>query len=399
MKYNQQASPFTAMHDSNRRRVLEEVLRGERVTRQEIKERTGLTHATVSRITREFIQAGVLRDGDKVRERGMGRRRVEVNINVSAGYVVGICLSAFQRSVSVVDVEGRRCMEHHIPASIMHSPLQVVQFIGDAVDRIAREERIPRSRILGAGVVVAGSVTEPDGAVTHAPLLSWTNVPLGRLLRDRLEIGVSIRNVADALCLACLDRLYAKDGSGLQLFLVHVAVGMGGSLMIGGHLVNRRGDEGWIASVPAALPPTSPGERLGDLVSGRAILAQINAQAGRLDRHAEDAEIAERLVSAVATANQHDGTEREVFARAGERLGSVLGIVTAAVLPDVLILAGPVSRAQSFRERAEASYRNIRRMLDDKPVEVVGNPSSYLEAAENLGLREYLLEGLLSRPG
>jgi predicted NBD/HSP70 family sugar kinase len=387
------------MHDRNRKSILTEILRGARITRQDIKERTGLTHATVSRITRDFIEAGLMREGDKVIDLGAkGRRRVEFKINADAGFVVGICLSAFQKAVSIVDVEGRQRYRESIPEDVIDDPEGTVEFIGGIIDRWIAESDLPGVRILGAGVVVAGSVDHFAGDIVEAPLLRWTNVPIRTLLSDRLKLEVVVQNVADGLCLACLDRLYREAAARFHMFLVHVAVGMGASLMIDRRAVRRRGDEAWISRIPVVLTGKCAGNdgRLGDVVSGKAILSTLDELEHGVDDVRASDPITVRLENAVRAANTGSQAATRTFLEAGRLLGQVLGLLTASYRPDVLILAGPVALAEPFRQGVEEGYREFWSLIDDSPIDVVMNPMTYLDAAENLGLREFLVPGLLS---
>src|SRR5690606_33718192 len=226
----------------NRHRVLVAILSGERGTRQDIRSLTGLTAATVSQITREFINAGRVIEGDRLNERqGKGRRRGAADVNPHSGDIVEVCLSAFERSVSILDLRRERRWLEYIPTKEMVSAKHAVNFIGQAVNRYLAATRTARKRILGAGVVVAGSVNRTEGRIVHAPLLKWDDFPLMERLRSRLGCRVAVSNVAEGLCLAGLD-LFQPPTDGRHMFLVHVAVGMGATLMIDGRLVHRRGD-------------------------------------------------------------------------------------------------------------------------------------------------------------
>jgi len=399
MTKRKKPSPIRQMHDQNRISVLVEVLRGDSVTRQEIQQRTGLTHATVSRITRSFINSGLIYEGDTVNgSSSLGRRRIELKVNSDAGFVIGVCLSAFIKYVSIVDVVGRRKWEEDIPADVAVSPSRTIDFIVDTISRHVNCGHFSLDRLLGIGVVVAGSVDSHTGEIINAPLLHWANVQIREILGDRLKLPVAVENMADGLCLASLDRLYSDRGANLHMFLVHVAVGMGASLMIDREIVRRRGDEAWIARVPTNViePITGEARRLGDLVSGKAILSAVNHLASIAGTNGFEGEVTEMLNAAVCAANTGDHIVSKTFFEAGQLLGRTLGLLTTPFLPDILLLAGPVALAAPFQKGVEEGFRCLSEMVDDSSVDVVINQMNYLDASENLGLRQFLLPGLLA---
>jgi predicted NBD/HSP70 family sugar kinase len=87
---------------------------------------------------------------------------------------------------------------------------------------------------IGMGVGVAGVVGADDGSVRFAPNLGWEDVPLGRLLGERLEhrVPVTVGNDGDAGALAEHSRGAARGHS--HVIYVSGEVGVGGGVIIDG---------------------------------------------------------------------------------------------------------------------------------------------------------------------
>lgn len=170
-----------------------------------------------------------------------------------------------------------------------------------------------------------------------------------------------------------------------RVFLVHVAVGMGASLTLNGRIVNRGGDEGWIGKIPIRNP-NGAGEipTLDEVASGRAILEHIAAEAP--DRISRGSGIARRLTAAVRASNGEDGPGRRRFRRAGTILGEALMHLTAAFLPETIVLAGPVSEADEFCQGVIDGFSRTARGADSETSEFYINRITYLEAAQRLAL-------------
>ena len=95
----------SAMRQYNRRMLLNEIRR-QPVSRAELAERTHLTRASVTQIIEELIGEGLVVEGASVERSRLGRRSTLLNINPSAGAILGVNLSRGQCDVGAVDLLG-----------------------------------------------------------------------------------------------------------------------------------------------------------------------------------------------------------------------------------------------------------------------------------------------------
>ncbi|HEY2556013.1 MAG TPA: ROK family protein, partial [Diaminobutyricibacter sp.] len=87
---------------------------------------------------------------------------------------------------------------------------------------------------LAVGVAVPGVVQHPEGVVGRMPELGWTDVPLGRLLRQRTSLPIVVENDANALAYGELHRGAGRGLSSLvALFLEN---GLGAGIITNGEL-------------------------------------------------------------------------------------------------------------------------------------------------------------------
>ena len=96
----------------NRNRVITEILRSPGLSRTDIGNAVGLNVASVSRITRDLIDADLIRESDAFGPKGRpGRRSVGLKPYGDGGYIIGIGLNAFRQSVTLADLENRKIAE------------------------------------------------------------------------------------------------------------------------------------------------------------------------------------------------------------------------------------------------------------------------------------------------
>ncbi len=165
--------------------------------------------------------------------------------------------------------------------------------------------------VVGAGVAVPGVVRREDGMVHAAPNLGWREAPLGTRMVSRfrtrlgLDLSVSCRNDASLGALAEHTRGAAMGVC--NLLYVYGEVGVGGGIVVDGHLLEGAhgygGEVGHMRVNPNGAPcscgshgcwETEIGE--GALVSlagrrsgGRAVVDEVLQAAGEGDRRARRA--------------------------------------------------------------------------------------------------------------
>ena len=373
---------------TNRARILELLLQRDTVSRKELSQRLVLTNATISRITKELIAEGVCCEGKSYQSGNqLGRHQTDIFINPEGGFVIAICISAFSRIITITDISGKTHHEAKIPLQAVKSPKSAIEFISNYVEELTKNGALNRKKVLGAALAIAGSINIETGYLKQAPLLKWRNYPFGEHLTERLGCPVRVENIADTLCLNYLERTGLEDDPYMNIFLIHVAIGMGASLAIDRRIVRKRGNEGLIGKTPA-LWHSDKLIRLDEISSGEAILQRLEGTRNLSnDTHSN---ITKRFQSAVDSCNKNSVLEKEIFLEAGKTLGASLMALTVTFSPDIIVLAGPAVAAEAFCEGITNTYREISKGTDAETTKFLINKTSYIEATINLALREYL---------
>ncbi len=157
----------------NRALLLRQLHKHGAVSRHDLRDRTGLTQASISRITRELITEGIcFEDHSYHAHTKLGRRRADLRVNPEGGYVIAICLSAFSRMIVVADLAGQNHHHVKIPTSQSKTAVDAIDFVGAYIDDLIAKGSIKSNRILGASLSIAGSIDPNTGHLAHAPFLN-----------------------------------------------------------------------------------------------------------------------------------------------------------------------------------------------------------------------------------
>lgn len=250
----------------------------------------------------------------------------------------GVDLGGTKIAVCVADARGKVFARHQIATEAERGPEHVIDRIAGLLE--TAEANCGRT-VAAIGVGVPGLAELRTGKVLFLPNLpsNWRGVPLGSVLRKRTGRPVRVANDA-----------FGKRGRSDNLLLVTLGTGIGGGLVLNGHLLlGRYGAAGEIGH--QTLVPDGEfcgcGNRgcLETLVSGPALVAAAK-KALRRGR----APILKSIVSAnggvltphemVLAVSRGDDAVAEIIARAAGYLGIGIANVVTITGVDRVVLTG-----------------------------------------------------------
>jgi len=223
----------------------------------------------------------------------------------------------------------------------------------ESLDAALGRAGVERERLAGLGIASPGAVDVERGVVPNAPQLpGWRDVPLARLMAERVGVPAILENDASAAALG-EHRFGAGRGSRHMLYIT-VSTGLGGGIIIHGELYRgKSGAAGELGHMIIDIdgPPCGCGARgcLEALASGTAIARRGERLAESGDspvlarlRGQEGPVTAEMMKRA---ADMGDAASREAFREAGHYLGVALAGYVNIFDPEVIVIGGGVANA------------------------------------------------------
>lgn len=304
------------------------------ISRTDIAAISKLSLPTISGITAEFIDSGLIYE----REAGVstgGRRPVLLSLNHQAGYVVGVKVTEDNVIAALTDLEATVVARHTAQLS-SQAPEGVVSAIALCVDILCT--RVGTRPLLGVGVGIAGVIDRQNALIHFATYFGWRNVPLASLLEQRLHVPVVIDNDVNALTAA---EQWFGAGRGTKDFLVvSIGRGVGLGMVLDGQLYRGAeggaGEFGHTTVVPDG-PRCACGKRgcLEALISDLALTNRVSTVLGRQVT----------IGDAVALGLHGDATVQSIFAAAGRTLGIGVANLVNILNPTLLVIGGEGTNA------------------------------------------------------
>lgn len=215
---------------SNRRRILAAVRRKGLISRTDISRETGLSAATVSAITSDFISENVLIGPARadVAANGRGRPKVDLGLNPRAGIVGAMNFQLNSVSAAIVDYAGMPLADSALtidtqragPAMLRKA---LVRCMGDALAAAGGSQ----ARLRGIVIGVQG-IADIDGTkLIWSPVMKERNIPVQSWLEGEFDVPVRVANECDLIARALNwsdPETFATDFAAI---LVAHGVGMG----------------------------------------------------------------------------------------------------------------------------------------------------------------------------
>jgi len=320
----------------NRSTVLNTIKTHGPLSRAEAARQTGLSAATLTAITGELLESGLIFEKEAGDSSG-GRKPILLALNPRGGFVIGAKLTEDHISAALTDLEATVLARQTTPL-VETSAEAVAEAFSGVVSELLAANQVERSRFYGVGVGLAGIVDPGQGLLRYSPMFGWEQAPVAQMLQDKVGVPVYIDNDVNTLT---LTELWFGRGQGVENFLtVTIGRGLGLGIVLDGKLYGgARGGAGELGHtvVDPDGPPCACRKRgcLETYVGDPGLVRQAR-QAGL---HVDSVEDLLRLAQA------GDPTARAILSRAGELLGFALANLVNVLVPQMIIISGEGVRA------------------------------------------------------
>lgn len=345
-----QAAEQRLSHESSPTAVLE-LLRQAPRSRADLAVATGLNKATISKLIERLLDDGLVRETGSGSS-GPGRPAAKLEINPSAGYIIGAELGVDFLNVILTDFAAQPLASAQTNVIAEHGSSLAVASLQRLVRKVTNDAGVRESEVLGLGLSVCGLVDIENGSIVYSPNHDWSDVPVRQDLARVYRFPVFIEN--DARISALAEERFGVARGESEFVVVTGSAGIGVGVVSGGRLI--RGKSGWAGEFGhMTVEPDGPRCRCGNrgcwetLASERALLGRLRMPAGSVDAgRVSDQPLSERWHRArgiAAAAAQGGRAESEALAETGRYLGIGVATIINALNPSLVVIGGGLGLA------------------------------------------------------
>ncbi|OLE27709.1 MAG: sugar kinase [Actinobacteria bacterium 13_1_20CM_3_71_11] len=355
---------------TNRSTVLSRLYLAGPLSRPEISRDTGLSAGTVSNVTAELIEEGLVVEAGLVDSHG-GRPRALLRVDPDYGYVVGVDVGETRVRVELFDLAmtRRALVDRQLPSARPRPEAVVSRILTGLTEAISRAG-VPEERILGVGIGVFGLVEQGPEVTVHAPTVGWQEVRLESSLRAGTRLPLFIDNGAKALGQA---EMWYGAGRGRQhAVIVLVGSGVGAAVITHGQsyrgFTSSAGEWGHTTIVYGGRPCRCGSSGcLEAYVGAEGIIDRYRqARAGRPVPGGDE----ESQIAALVRARHSSTVAARILEETTGFLGAGLANLINLFNPELIVLGGwtglvlgaellPEIRVAAGRHALELPYRQV----------------------------------------
>lgn len=380
--------PHNDIGTQNRNAVLTQIMQQPTISRSAIGLRLNLNAASVSRITRDLIDAGlVCETGVSNPEDRPGRRFVGLSPRGAGGYIIGIGLNAFRQSVTLANLENTKIAEWVSDAAPKGDGVAFLRVcIEKAADMVTAHVK-DRTRLFGIGIAVAADLDKDAGMILRAPTFGWTDpIDVRQIVDETLKIPLALEVPTLAINMAEADFGVGKGIANLAT--LHCSLGFG---------IGVRKCEGSGAQINFgrvlndAMAPDGSGQRLDVTCGGIAILNRVMT-AEKVSQKS-DSELGDVLVDLIAQSRDNPALAA-ILAEKAKLTAQYIALTLDIVRPELLLLGGPLAASDDYVAGFTSELHAI--FGTDTLIPVISTtPLTPTGASRFLALRAHVLMGNL----
>lgn len=345
------------------KQLAREVLIHGPLSRAELGRRLGLSPASLTRLSRPYLDAGLFVDGPEAAERVVGRPAKPLDVRTDAQRYLGMKLTGEQLFGVSTDLRANPGADAVEPLG-GHEPDQVVAAAVRLVERLGGVDGVS-----ALGVSVGGKVADAR-RVVRAPFLGWHDVELGEMLERALGVPVVLEN--DVVALTAAEHWFGVAKGVANFSVITIGAGVGYGLVIHDRPVVTA-DTGLGLGGHFPLDPAGPLCSDGHRGCSSAMLAipHLCATAGAaLGREVDYEEL-------LALSDAGDPVAAEVVGAALRALGRMIAASANLSMVETVVLSGEgLALVDGRLDRVSAAIR-ADRDVDAAPVRVLLDDSGF----------------------
>lgn len=317
--------------NSSKLSVIEALIEAGAMSRSDLAERIGLSRSALTELSRELIEAGLIRETSVVHDgQRQGRPSVLLALNEHRGYVLGVSLQNGTALLVLCDVHGNVLQNHSF--DLTPQPEACAIAIRDGMRFLLQSKGIQKKQLLGIGLAISGFVDPHSGICLRSNELDWSDVPIVSIVQRVTGVPTYLENDANAV--ATGEKLFGNTRKLRNFSIVTLSNTIGAGHYIGGRLY--RGGSGGAGEIghytidPEGLPCLCGKNGCLDTISGVTAMVDLARKKSLTVANLEEIERLASTGNPVATG---------ILRSAGQALGLAVSYVIQTNNPEAVLFA------------------------------------------------------------
>jgi glucokinase-like ROK family protein len=325
------------------------------ISRAALAEITGLNRATITRLVRELITHGFVRETGFQSIRA-GRPSILLQLDPDAGCIIGAEIEVKFGSVILTDLAAHVLWRQEVDFVDEDKPDAVLNSIAQLIRQALSQASEANRHILGLGMSLPGLVDVSSGVLLFAPNMRWNDVPVKQWLEKEFDIPIYVDNKANMAALA--ESYFGSARESEYVLYINITAGVGSGIVLNQRIMT--GASGLAGEVGhMTINPDGPKCNCGShgcwetYVSALAVFRRVrkailDGKQSQLAEVVRDGFERITIPLMVEAARKGDQVALDSFEETGYYLGVGLANLINTFNPEKVVLGGYVTQAYEF---------------------------------------------------
>jgi N-acetylglucosamine repressor len=315
------------------------------ISRIQIAELSQLAPASVTKITRQLIERGLIKEVEQQASTG-GRRAISIVTETRGFNTIGVRLGRNDATLTLFDLSGKSLAEEHYPL-----PQRTQETLENALfDIIAQFKELYQRKLrelIAIAVILPGLVDPDKGVIRYMPHITVSHWPLVANLKKRFSVTSFVGH--DIRSLALAEHYFGASRDCADSILVRVHRGTGAGIITNGHIfLGSNGNVGEIGHIQ--VDPLGERCHCGNFGCLETIAANgaIENRVRHLLQQGYSSSLTLdncQMAAICKAANRGDALACEVIGFVGRYLGKAIAIAINLFNPQKVVIAGEITDA------------------------------------------------------
>ncbi len=227
-------------YEIHKKNILNKIYEKEKISRKDLHELLDLRFATITKIVKELIKEGIIKETGKKRKKEVGRPHSLLKIIPDSRFFIGCELSPEKITGVILNFKGEIIINNKTNIDKKDTKKGILKKIVSLLENIITKSKIEKKEICGIGFVDPGIVDVKKGISVFSSILpQWKNVETKKYIEEKLNIKTFIIGSSQAKVLS--EKFFGEGKDSKNFIFVEFGDGIACGIMSEGKIIHGLG--------------------------------------------------------------------------------------------------------------------------------------------------------------
>jgi predicted NBD/HSP70 family sugar kinase len=215
--------------------ILKWISYNEGISRKELSERTGLSPAGITKITKKLMNDVYIEEGEHI-SNGPGRKEIKLYSNPKKFTFLGLDIGGYRIRLALSDNHLNIVHTAEFLTSEFQEEPDKAKLLADKILLFLQEANLQADQLTAVGIGVTGIIDSSQETILNIPnSKNWDEVGIVQVLHETLKCPVYLDEGGRTMALA--EKYLGKAKDQQDFIVVHIAFGVVAGILSNGHIL------------------------------------------------------------------------------------------------------------------------------------------------------------------